>query len=91
MGCFFSFLGQDAGSFLKALYTMFEVTHSGSWPAVVRPVIEKVSPWYDARRRQAYKWGERWVGHGFEIIGAQRDGTSSIWSVLNIHFWGLSI
>ena len=34
------------GSFLKALYTMFEVTHSGSWPAVVRPVIEKVSPWY---------------------------------------------
>ena len=49
-----SILGQDAGSFLKALYTMFEVTHSGSWPAVVRPVIEKVSPWYDARRRQAY-------------------------------------
>ncbi|CAK9106609.1 Voltage-dependent T-type calcium channel subunit alpha-1G, partial [Durusdinium trenchii] len=36
------------GSFLKALYTMFEVTHSGSWPAVVRPVIEKVSPWYAA-------------------------------------------
>ncbi|CAE7402736.1 Scn11a [Symbiodinium pilosum] len=34
------------GSFLKALYTMFEVTHSGSWPARVRPVIDKVSPWY---------------------------------------------
>lgn len=31
---------------------MFEVTHSGSWPAVVRPVIEKVSPWYDAWQRQ---------------------------------------
>jgi len=34
------------GSFLKSLYTMFEVTHSGSWPAVVRPVLEKVDPWY---------------------------------------------
>jgi len=34
------------GSFLKALYTMFEVTHSGSWPHVVRPVLEKVDPWY---------------------------------------------
>ncbi|CAE7757723.1 Cacna1g [Symbiodinium sp. CCMP2456] len=34
------------GSFLKALYTMtFEVTHSGSWPTVVRPVLEKVDPW----------------------------------------------
>ena len=34
------------GSFMKALYTMFEITHSGSWPARVRPVIDKVSPWY---------------------------------------------
>ncbi|CAJ1396048.1 unnamed protein product [Effrenium voratum] len=34
------------GSFVKALYTMFEVTHSGSWPLRVRPVVEKVSPWY---------------------------------------------
>ncbi|CAE7023046.1 Cacna1g [Symbiodinium natans] len=34
------------GSFLKALYTMFEVTHAGSWPARVRPVVDKVSPWY---------------------------------------------
>ena len=34
------------GSFLKALYTMFEITHSGSWPAVVRPVVEKVDGWY---------------------------------------------
>jgi len=34
------------GNFLKALYTMFEVTHSGSWPSRVRPVIEQVSPWY---------------------------------------------
>ena len=23
----------------------FEVTHSGSWPTVVRPVLEKVDPW----------------------------------------------
>eukprot|EP00434_Breviolum_minutum_P020198 symbB.v1.2.017811.t1/scaffold1395.1/size121899/3 len=34
------------GSFSKALYTTFEITHSGSWPSRVRPVIEKVSPWY---------------------------------------------
>ncbi|CAE7449218.1 Scn10a [Symbiodinium sp. CCMP2592] len=34
------------GSFLKALYTMFEVTHAGSWPTRVRPVVDKVSPWY---------------------------------------------
>ena len=34
------------GSFLKALYTMFEITHSGSWPAVVRPIVEKVNAWY---------------------------------------------
>ena len=34
------------GSFLKALYTMFEITHSGSWPAVVRPIVERVNPWY---------------------------------------------
>ncbi|CAJ1439223.1 unnamed protein product, partial [Effrenium voratum] len=24
----------------------FEITHSGSWPALVRPVLEKVDPWY---------------------------------------------
>ena len=34
------------GSFLRALYTMFEITHSGSWPSRVRPVIDRVSPWY---------------------------------------------
>lgn len=34
------------GSFLKALYTMFEITHSGSWPAVVRPIVERVNAWY---------------------------------------------
>ena len=34
------------GSFFRALYTMYEITYSGGWPAVVRPVIEKVSPWY---------------------------------------------
>ena len=25
---------------------MFEITHSGSWPAVVRPIVEKVNAWY---------------------------------------------
>ena len=34
------------GNFLKAFYTLFEITHSGSWPSKVRPVIEKVNPWY---------------------------------------------
>jgi len=34
------------GSFAKALYTMFEITFSGSWPVRVRPVIEKVDAWY---------------------------------------------
>ncbi len=34
------------GSFLRALYTMFEITHSGSWPSRVRPVIDRVSAWY---------------------------------------------
>lgn len=34
------------GSFGKALYTMFEVTHSGSWPKYARPLIERVSPAY---------------------------------------------
>eukprot|EP00438_Fugacium_kawagutii_P024570 Skav223350 [mRNA] locus=scaffold200:446151:454511:+ [translate_table: standard] len=34
------------GSFTKAFYTFFEITHSGSWPSRVRPVLEKVSPWY---------------------------------------------
>lgn len=34
------------GSFTKAFYTFFEITHSGSWPSRVRPVLEDVSPWY---------------------------------------------
>jgi len=34
------------GSFTKSFYTFFEITHSGSWPSRVRPVLEKVSPWY---------------------------------------------
>mmetsp|Transcript_61573 Transcript_61573/g.144297 ORF Transcript_61573/g.144297 Transcript_61573/m.144297 type:complete len:550 (-) Transcript_61573:84-1733(-) len=34
------------GSFARAFYTMFEITFSGSWPARVRPVIEKVDVWY---------------------------------------------
>ncbi|CAJ1362551.1 unnamed protein product [Effrenium voratum] len=34
------------GSFSKSLYTTFEITHSGSWPSKVRPVIDKVSAWY---------------------------------------------
>ncbi|CAE7451133.1 CACNA1H, partial [Symbiodinium pilosum] len=34
------------GSFGRALFTMFEITFSGSWPVRVRPVVEKVSVWY---------------------------------------------
>ena len=36
------------GSFTKSFYTIFEVTHSGSWPSRVRPVLESVDPWYAA-------------------------------------------
>ena len=42
----FGFLAHKLGSFSKPLYTMFEITHSGSWPSRVRPVIEKVSSLY---------------------------------------------
>eukprot|EP00930_Biecheleria_cincta_P073623 TRINITY_DN60902_c0_g1_i1.p1 TRINITY_DN60902_c0_g1~~TRINITY_DN60902_c0_g1_i1.p1 ORF type:complete len:583 (+),score=93.52 TRINITY_DN60902_c0_g1_i1:127-1875(+) len=34
------------GDFFKALYTMFEITYSGSWPSHVRLVVERVSPLY---------------------------------------------
>lgn len=34
------------GNFVKSMYTMFEITFSGSWPTLARPVIEQVSPWY---------------------------------------------
>lgn len=34
------------GDFLKAMYTMFEITYSGGWPNYARPVIEKVSGFY---------------------------------------------
>lgn len=37
---------QYYGNFLKTVYTMFEITFSGSWPARVRPVTSKVSGWY---------------------------------------------
>mmetsp|Transcript_42148 Transcript_42148/g.98320 ORF Transcript_42148/g.98320 Transcript_42148/m.98320 type:complete len:544 (-) Transcript_42148:110-1741(-) len=30
------------GSFWNTMYTMFEITHSGGWPLLVRPVIEKL-------------------------------------------------
>ena len=36
------------GSFTKSFYTIFEVTHSGSWPSRVRPVLDLVDPWYAA-------------------------------------------
>jgi len=36
------------GSFLKATYTMFEITYSGGWPTQVRPVLDLVDPWYAA-------------------------------------------
>jgi len=34
------------GNFMKSMYTMFEITLSGGWPLLVRPVIDYVSPWY---------------------------------------------
>lgn len=37
---------QYYGNFPKTLYTMFEITFSGSWPGRVRPVTSKVSGWY---------------------------------------------
>jgi len=36
------------GSFLKATYTMFEITYSGGWPTLVRPVLDLVDPMYAA-------------------------------------------
>ena len=36
------------GSFLKATYTMFEITYSGGWPTLVRPVLDLVDSWYAA-------------------------------------------
>ena len=36
------------GSFFKAMYTMFEITLSGGWPLLVRPVVEQVDAWYAA-------------------------------------------
>lgn len=47
----------------------FEITHSGSWPALVRPVLEKVDPWYAilflpyialvaSRRQNAFGFGD---------------------------------
>ncbi|CAE7244122.1 Scn11a [Symbiodinium natans] len=34
------------GSFLKALFTMFEATYSGGWPSRFRPVVDGVNPLY---------------------------------------------
>lgn len=34
------------GNFLATMYSMFEITFSGSWPTRVRPVTSKVSSWY---------------------------------------------
>ncbi|CAE7470067.1 Scn11a [Symbiodinium natans] len=41
-------MNQYYGSFTQAFYTIFEVTHSGSWPSRVRPVLDSVDPWYAA-------------------------------------------
>lgn len=45
----FQFLAKSTshqGNFVKTLYTMFEITFSGSWPSRIRPVTAKVSGWY---------------------------------------------
>ncbi|CAJ1339974.1 unnamed protein product [Effrenium voratum] len=34
------------GSGWRAVYSMFELTHSGGWPNYARPVVENVSVWY---------------------------------------------
>lgn len=34
------------GNFSRSMYTFFEITYSGGWPLLVRPVLEKVSAWY---------------------------------------------
>lgn len=34
------------GNFSRSMYTFFEITYSGGWPLLVRPVLEKVSVWY---------------------------------------------
>eukprot|EP00928_Gymnodinium_smaydae_P031477 TRINITY_DN23088_c0_g1_i1.p1 TRINITY_DN23088_c0_g1~~TRINITY_DN23088_c0_g1_i1.p1 ORF type:complete len:656 (+),score=147.58 TRINITY_DN23088_c0_g1_i1:99-1970(+) len=34
------------GDAARASYTMFEVTFSGSWPALSRPLVDDVSPWF---------------------------------------------
>ncbi|CAE7397970.1 Scn10a [Symbiodinium natans] len=34
------------GDSARAMYTMFEVTHSGCWPNYARPLIDGVSPWF---------------------------------------------
>lgn len=34
------------GNFARSMYTFFEITYSGGWPLLVRPVLEKVSVWY---------------------------------------------
>ncbi|CAE7380347.1 Scn10a [Symbiodinium microadriaticum] len=41
-------MNQYYGSFTLAFYTIFEVTHSGSWPSRVCPVLDLVDPWYAA-------------------------------------------
>lgn len=40
------FVNHYYGSFVKAMYTVFEITHSGSWPARTRPLVDSVSEWY---------------------------------------------
>jgi len=34
------------GTFSRSMYTFFEITYSGGWPLLVRPVLESVSAWY---------------------------------------------
>jgi len=41
-----NWMNQYYGSAWKAVYSMFELTHSGGWPNYARPVVENVSMWY---------------------------------------------
>eukprot|EP00913_Durusdinium_trenchii_P025560 g23991.t1 len=43
-----AWINQYYGSGWRAVYSMFELTHSGGWPTYARPVVEYVSTWYAA-------------------------------------------
>eukprot|EP00439_Symbiodinium_sp_Y106_P044156 s2470_g5.t1 len=53
------------GSAWKAVYSMFELTHSGGWPNYARPVVEKVSIWYAWFFMPAAQTSESWANESW--------------------------